>query len=399
MIDQIYNYVVLQLHTNQFFSGAALSAIGLSVLYPLKSIPINIWIRIRRKLMFNATVEQETKLFKYLDLWLAEKYPNDFQSIEVSEIDSDLVYSHENDYIYIWKDYRYIRISKTKQSIETPGDRTDLFKRTYRISGLLSKKSILNLLTEVQERGIEQDRLAELIKKDIKIFINSSSYESWRPIRATSPNKAFDDIYLSNKLDIVSDLDNFIKNEPVYRNLKVPFKRGYLFYGPPGTGKSTLAWAIADRLKYDIYLLDLASVTNAGDFKNIMSRVPNKSVVVIEDIDSFYDMRVSSQENKIPFSTFINALSGINQLDESITIITTNHIDKVDPAILRSGRCDAKFEISPITIIEAQSFLQDKIDATIKLESFRSMPFVELQGIAFKHRENIQEIKKMIGNE
>lgn len=126
--------------------------------------------------------------------------------------------------------------------------------------------------------------------------------------------------------------------------------------------------------------------------------VPNKSVVVIEDIDSFYDGRECVKENKIPFSSFINCLSGLNQVSDSITIITTNHVDKIDAALLRSGRCDVKLEIKPITIVEAQMFLQEKVDPNIVLTSFRNMPFVELQEIALKNHDNPDEIIKQISN-
>ena len=355
-----------------------------------------IWYRIVRYLKFSATIEQTDDLFKYIDNWIAKTYPEKLKKVEI-QTNEGLKGSHENDYIYIWKYFRYIRISKTKSEIDAPGERFDLFRRTYTISGLFAKKAIFRLLNDVYETEKKLVEQAKERKKEIRVFIyNSDSYETWKYTRGKLTGKDLDNVYLSNKALIEADVNNFINSKELFERFKMPAKRGYLFYGPPGTGKSTLAWAIANKLKYDIYIVDLAAFKSAGDFKAAMSRIPEKSVIVFEDIDSFYDQRELAGSNKIPFSTFINSLSGINQVDEVVTIITTNHLEKLDSAILRSGRCDAKFEINAITINEAQQFLRDKVDSNITLTSFKDMPFVELQELAFKYKDNTDELIKII---
>jgi len=105
------------------------------------------------------------------------------------------------------------------------------------------------------------------------------------------------------------------------------------------------------------YALDL-SVVNDTTLRSLLtglnkfrtpSPIGNKSykikdsvrLLVIEDIDAIFDQR----ENKVPdskltFSGLLNVLDGLNSTAGLITIITTNHIDKLDPALLRSGRID-----------------------------------------------------------
>lgn len=398
MFDQIYNFLVNQMHTNQFFTGAALGGVFLSTLYSLKAIPFYIWSRIERKLTFSATIEQVEDMFDYMDEYMEANHKKTFQRVEISSEDDKLCYTHENDFIFTWYKNRRIRISKSKESIETPGDRHDLFKRTYRVSGLFAKRAITSLLHKINEEGLENKRRRSIEKKEIKIY-TVSQYGSWNVGKSTATNKSIDDIYLENKQLIVDDVDRFIASESLYRKLRIPHKRGYLFYGVPGTGKSALSWAIADKLKYDLYLLDLSGVSSVSDFKTLVNRIPSRSVIVVEDIDSYFDKREAVKDNKITFSSFINVLSGVNQIDDSVTIITTNKIEKIDEALLRSGRCDVKLEIKPITVNEAQQFLQDKIDPSIVLSSFKEMPFVELQEIALKHHNDPNKIIKLIGNE
>lgn len=72
--------------------------------------------------------------------------------------------------------------------------------------------------------------------------------------------------------------------------------------------------------------------------------IPSKRVIlVVEDVDSFFSKRQNKEANdNLSFSTFLNALDGIMSIDNMITIMTTNHIDKLDEALMRVGRVDKK---------------------------------------------------------
>lgn len=103
MFDQIYNYVVSQMQTNQFFSGAALSAVLLSGFYSLKSIPMYLWGRLKRLLEFHATVEQKENLFDYIDEWMEANHSQDLRRVEIiGKYGTDeLAKSNENDFIFV----------------------------------------------------------------------------------------------------------------------------------------------------------------------------------------------------------------------------------------------------------------------------------------------------------
>jgi len=135
------------------------------------------------------------------------------------------------------------------------------------------------------------------------------------------------------------DIHRFLGSEDWYRSMAIPFHRGYLFYGPPGSGKSSLAIALASEFKLDLYLLNLNNL-NDGRLLSLLSQMPSHSTLLMEDIDSVF-MKREALAN-VTFSGFLNALDGIHSKDGLIVFMSTNHIDRLDAALLRPGRIDCK---------------------------------------------------------
>jgi chaperone BCS1 len=70
-----------------------------------------------------------------------------------------------------------------------------------------------------------------------------------------------------------------------YREVGKAWKRGYLLYGPPGTGKSSLIAAMANYLHFDIYDWELTELSSNAELRRLLIAMPNRSIVVVEDID------------------------------------------------------------------------------------------------------------------
>ncbi|XVE68043.1 hypothetical protein DITRI_Ditri09bG0037000 [Diplodiscus trichospermus] len=174
------------------------------------------------------------------------------------------------------------------------------------------------------------------------------------------------------KEEIKKDLVKFSKGKEYYAKIGKAWKRGYLLYGPPGTGKSTMIAAMANFLNYDVYDLELTTVKNNVELRRLLIETSNKSIIVIEDIDCSLHLtgqrekRKKKDENEemdpiskkakeeekkdseVTLSGLLNFIDGIWSAcgGERIIVFTTNHVEKLDPALIRKGRMDKHIEMS-----------------------------------------------------
>ena len=123
---------------------------------------------------------------------------------------------------------------------------------------------------------------------------------------------------------------------------KIPLKRGILLYGPYGTGKTLTALVTAKEAQnhgWTFVMLDnVKSLAGALEF----ARQFQPCVVFGEDIDRAVDKNGSDRANDI-----INTIdSALIKSDKVITVLTTNHIDRIPPIMLRNGRLDALIPIN-----------------------------------------------------
>lgn len=145
---------------------------------------------------------------------------------------------------------------------------------------------------------------------------------------------------------ILGDVESFISQEGKswYMQHGLPHRRSYLFYGPPGTGKTSTIRVIASRFGLNCCYL---SVVNK-DFSNqllgdALSEIPANALIVLEDVDALFTGRKSETANSLTFSGVLNALDGLISADGILVVMTTNHIDKLDQALIRGGRVDRRF--------------------------------------------------------
>ncbi|KAH9615038.1 hypothetical protein KSS87_014466 [Heliosperma pusillum] len=193
----------------------------------------------------------------------------------------------------------------------------------------------------------------------------------WDTINLEHPS-TFDTLALDPdvKTSIMADLDRFVKRKEFYKRVGRAWKRGYLLYGPPGTGKSSLVAAMANYLRFDVYDLQLGNLIRDSDLRRLLLATANRSILVIEDIDCSVDIKNRRNDNKVGFtdnngiihhkppeiqltlSGLLNFIDGLWSScgDERIIVFTTNHKEKLDPALLRPGRMDMHIHMSYLTV-------------------------------------------------
>ncbi len=141
--------------------------------------------------------------------------------------------------------------------------------------------------------------------------------------------------------DVLEEIQFWMGSQDWYEERGVPWKRGMLFYGKPGTGKTMFARALAEKLNVPLIIFDLASMTNADLIANWTQILP-KRIVLFEDIDAIFDKRNNVLNNELSFDCLLNILDGADKKQGILTIVTTNHPEKLDPAL--GGPVDAKYK-------------------------------------------------------
>ncbi|KAG6587756.1 AAA-ATPase, partial [Cucurbita argyrosperma subsp. sororia] len=228
------------------------------------------------------------------------------------------------------------------------------------------------------------DRADEIRRKNQErlLYTNSrggsldSRGNPWESVPFKHPS-TFDTLAMDplKKQQIMEDLRDFANSQSFYQQTGRAWKRGYLLYGPPGTGKSSMIAAMANFLGYDVYDLELTEVHTNSELRKLLMKTTSKSIIVIEDIDcsisftdrkkknsgtrNYYDFpdircgggyrslsgddgRGGGGGGSITLSGLLNFTDGLWSCcgSERIFVFTTNHIEKLDPALLRSGRMD-----------------------------------------------------------
>ena len=146
---------------------------------------------------------------------------------------------------------------------------------------------------------------------------------------------------------LLADLERFFDSRERYAQLGIPWRRGYLLYGPPGTGKTSLVTALASELHLNVCTLSLASpIVTDEKIHTLLASVPQRSLLLIEDVDAFFRERDAAHAQvKLSFSGFLNALDGVATQEGTVLFMTTNHVERLDPALIRAGRIDERVEL------------------------------------------------------
>lgn len=185
---------------------------------------------------------------------------------------------------------------------------------------------------------------------------------SWKP-KARAPIRHLDTVHLDKdvKRDLIADIRNYLdpKTQLRYQSRSMPYRRGYLFYGPPGTGKSSLSVAIAGEFGLDLYEVKIPTIATDADLEHMFQEIPPKCVVLLEDIDAVWTEHSTVENTRkddgsepvanCTLSGLLNVLDGVGSQEGRVVIMTTNHPDKLDAALVRPGRVDMKVLLGNIS--------------------------------------------------
>jgi ATPase family protein associated with various cellular activities (AAA) len=180
------------------------------------------------------------------------------------------------------------------------------------------------------------------VRGEILVF-QDGYWEKNKELYVAIKTATFDNLILPDSLkqQVQNDFEQFFRSREVYEQYRIPWKRGALFIGPPGNGKTHTVKALINQLGRPCLYVKGFKSEYATEQENMgaafaRARMTTPCLMVFEDIDAMID-----DENR---SFFLNELDGFDSNIGLGVLATTNHADRLDPAILdRPSRFDRKY--------------------------------------------------------
>lgn len=191
---------------------------------------------------------------------------------------------------------------------------------------------------------LEQARRDAAAQAEGKLLLYTSFAHEWRPFGAPRRRRPADSVVLDGGVAerLLADAREFLASSAWYLARGIPYRRGYLLHGPPGTGKSSFVQALAGELGYSICMLSLADGIVTDDrLSHLFNALPEKSILLLEDVDAV-SLEHAPGPARLTLSGLLNALDGVGSSEERLVFMTTNHRERLAPALIRPGRIDVQ---------------------------------------------------------
>lgn len=272
----------------------------------------------------------------------ARKYkaPKRRMDNEPGKLYDDVIFGR---YGFIWRQHEFI-LFKTSWLVTCWGQEAyHWYILTPRDAGTISEGH--HSLTD--ELLLEVGKWSSEVHEEIYVFDDSDwekSHDLWKSVQDSS----WDDVIMDHKMkqSLIDDVQGFFDNKELYQKYKVPWKRGIILHGVPGNGKTISIKALMNylsNLSEPIPSLYVKSLQNKCDMPQwSVSAIFQKArkmapcLLVFEDLDSLIVEKVRSY--------FLNEVDGLESNDGILMIGSTNHLNRLDPAISkRPSRFDRKY--------------------------------------------------------
>jgi len=224
--------------------------------------------------------------------------------------------------------------------------------------------------------------------------------------------------YIPERDAIKRLLDNFLERQGPFSSDLIPYKLGWMLHGEPGCGKTTLIKAIANYLNRHIISINLSTIKSNDELLLIMNRPrlfsadrgissyrPDEVIYVLDDIDALQrdsSQRDSSQhkdellndilnsrrdddgsslkkksvdgKSTLDLQGILNVLDGTVETPGRVVMMTTNHIEHLDKALMRPGRVNQVIKFGKMTRECMKNMLEDHFDRRLTDRQVKNLP-------------------------
>lgn len=227
-----------------------------------------------------------------------------------------------------------------------------------------------------------------------EILVFEDNY--WRKddeLFASIKKSTFDNLILPQQMkkELREDLRRFFASREIYETYGAPWKRGILLIGPPGNGKTHTIKALVNELGLPCLYVKSFKSSESVELSGMRAvfaraRLSAPCLIVLEDLDALV-----ADENR---SYLLNELDGFASNQGVVVVASTNHPEKLDPAILeRPSRFDRKFYFTLPAAPERLAYCRvwnQTLQPVLQLKEADLAPVVEAtEGFSFAYLKEL----------
>ena len=365
--------MIAWLEQNQLLSGGlTLMAVGAAMAL-VRKVPAALWAFLVRRLSISVEIPDRDPAFRWVHSWVAGQrsalrarrlsLTTTWESPDPDpDVDADPAYGYASGKLSM---ARFVLAPAPGTHVMTFRGHVLVLRRDRRDlenGGPLAFQETLTLDILGGTRATVDDLLREAHRAalprvsgvNVLTVMRHGSWgvSSWRPLRPLAS------VVLADHLlaDLLADLREFLGSASWYAARGVPHRRGYLLHGPPGNGKTTLVAVASGEVGLSVAVLSLNNKLLTDDrLRELVDALPPGAVLLVEDVDcAFGPKRAAAEETGVTMSGLLNALDGVSSREGRVLFLTTNHPERLDPALVRPGRVDRSFRLGHTTPDQAR---------------------------------------------
>lgn len=390
---------------NDILVGIVGAALLGSLIFAARNVPLLIWRWLNRYFTVELLVNSDSHVYDNIDAWLSQgRFTRFSRHFKLST--QKRASSHEGPAWILTPGYGF--------HVFFFGGRLVIVERVQ-----LESREDWNFKEQLKITVIGRDRtrLDRLVESARAYRTNGDMLEirSWADywrFHSFKAKRRMDTVFLPEGVlkGLVTDVHRFREARDWYLGRGIPYRRGYLLFGPPGCGKTSAVMALASETSSPLYCLNLSMVANDEELSEAFDSVPMHGILLIEDVDAVGAMRPRTEagrsvgipsrrinpvlithmddgQTKITLSGLLNVLDGALSPDGRVIIMTTNHPERLDPALLRPGRVDYRLEIGPMKAPEFKAMFTRfyGVDLNGQGDGYTPLPAAQVLGSFMLH--------------
>ena len=384
MWDQILEIV----NENEFFKGAALAGAITAILAYFRTVPLRIIRLIYGFISISKVYRKESGLFYKVASYVNLKF-RDSKFGSFSCLNTDDFIPLGNRFMFKHRALIIFNLSERDLDNGSGGSSTE-YTVSIRTIGPYRKSALKKIEGEIEKNWEDNNK---------EKSINMRSYDYWDKY-CSLKKRDIKTLYSENLENIIADIEHFLllETKKYYQKRGIPYRISFLLHGPPGTGKTSCALAIANYFNWDLNVINFSSISSDNHF--IRAMASDSKLILIEDIDAFTNSTqsredkdnktdISIMEDQLTLGGILMGIDGPFTNEGHILIMTTNHIDKIDPALLRPGRVDKKIRMGEISKEKCVEMVENLFEMELSNDQI-----VQIYDLVDKYKYTPAEIQK-----